>query len=387
MKIVQIAPCYVDIHKETGGVANIIRQICLKLEQSQIPTVLICTNTELGRIVAEAGIIEYSDFLTIHIVSQHKNPLWVPKKKLNSILKSIGNISLAHVHTCFSAIAEYSSKYFTNNRIPWIFTPHGKLSPTLFENKKLIKQVYFNLFVRKHLIQANRIVASSSDEIEYAKAMGLKGPFSFLYNGYTPCLTNVAYKNQWHLPPKSYLLFLGYLELRKQPDLLIRAFSKSKAVKELKLVISGPDSYGFRQNLEDLIDSLNLIIGENILFTDRVIGQAKWDLLQNAKALFLPSKGEGWPVVIAEAIGAQIPCVISKECNFKEINQMQLGIEVPDFNIESWTTAIDDICFNTEHYKEFTLNLGASKNRFSWDSITNEWINIYKKTIDEARAQ
>ena len=49
MKIIQIAPCYVDIYNETGGVANIIRQICLYLEQKKINTVLICTNTELGK--------------------------------------------------------------------------------------------------------------------------------------------------------------------------------------------------------------------------------------------------------------------------------------------------------------------------------------------------
>ena len=386
LKILQIAPCYVDIYKETGGVANIIRQICLKLEQSKIPTVLICSNTELGRIVAKPDIIKYSDFLTIHIISQYKNPLLGPVNNIRSILKSTNNISVAHVHTCFSAITEYSVKHFIKNNIPCIFTPHGKLSPTMFENRKLFKQVYFNLFVRKYLNQVSQFITSSSNEIEYAKAMRLNGNFSFIYNGCTPVKIKDIFKNQWHLKPKSYLLFLGYLDSRKQPDLLIRAFSKAKVLKEFKLVLAGPDSYGFRQYLEALVVSLNLVIGKDVIFTDRVLGDVKWDLLHNAKALFLPSKGEGWPVVIAEAIGAQIPCVISKECNFSEINEMRLGIEVNDFSIENWASAIDDICYNDVFYNELKLNLYASKSLFTWDSITNDWINIYSKTIDEAGA-
>lgn len=383
MKILQIAPCYVDISRETGGVANIVRQICLKLDQSKITTILICSNTELGKVVAKPEIIKYSDFLTVHIIKQHKNPLFGPTKILHSILKSIDNISLAHVHTCFSAITEYSMKHLTEKKIKCVFTPHGKLSPAMYKDKKFLKDVYFNFISKKNLNNVNAIVTSSSNEIDYAKALGIKSSYSYIYNGYTPVETKESFQKEWNLMPKSYLLFLGYLESRKQPDLLMRAFIKSKAIKKFKLVLAGPDSYGFKRTLEELAVSLNLVIGEHVIFTDRVQGQQKWDLLHNAKCLLLPSKGEGWPVVIAEAIGTQIPSVISKECNFSEIKKLGLGIEVSDFSIAKWVDAIDDICFNNDHHNEIKLNLIKSKNLFTWDSITQAWLNKYKKIIDE----
>jgi len=385
MKILQIAPCYVDIYNETGGVANIVRQICLKLEKNRINTVLICSNTELGKTVARSGKIEYSDYLTIYVVKQYKNPLLGPTKKLHSILKLFDGISLAHIHTCFSAITEYSMKYLTGKNIPCIFTPHGKLSPSMYSNNKLFKDLYFRIKSKRNLNHVNSIVASSSNEINYMKALGINGQFSYIHNGYSHFDSIETHQNYWKLDSKSYLLFLGYLDPRKQPDLLIQAFSKSMARKNFKLVLAGPDLYGFRKTLEKLVKSENLEINKHVIFTDRVEGEAKWDLLKNAKGLFLSSKGEGWPVVIAEAIGAKIPCVISKECNFSEINQLQLGIEVSDFKIENWTSAIDQICSNKEQNVRFEINLNKFAEQFSWDSITNEWISKYKTMLNEAR--
>ena len=121
----------------------------------------------------------------------------------------------------------------------------------------------------------------------------------------------------------------------------------------------------------------------NVIFTDRVSGQKKWDLLKNAKGLFLPSKGEGWPVVIAEAIGSEIPCVISKECNFSEIETLKVGIEVKNHEVDEWAKAIDEICFNNHLNLEFKKNLNHVKDSFSWSSIAEQWLNSYKAVINE----
>lgn len=380
MRIIQIAPCYVDMNSETGGVANIIRQICLYLEKNKIDTVLICSNTELGKTVAKPGFIKYSDNLSIYIVHQNQNPLLGPKKELLSVLESINDISIVHIHTCFSSITENSLKFFTKKKIPCIFTPHGKLSPTMFNNKGWFKKVYFNFISKKSINLVAKVVTSSINEIKYAQALGIKGQFTNIYNGYTPVDT---IKTESIYNSESYILFLGYLDPRKQPDLLIRAYKKSKAVKKFKLILAGPDSYGFQNKLQSLCDSLDLQIGNDVIFTGRVEGQKKWELLRSAKGLFLPSVGEGWPVVIAEAIGAEIPCVISKGCNFSEINSMKLGIEIDDFQIDKWAFAIDEICFNDELSKEYKYNLELYKKSFSWESITSEWIKIYNETVGE----
>lgn len=392
MKILQIAPCYVDIFNETGGVSNIVRQICLRLEKEKINTVLICSNTELGKVVSEEKYIKYSDFLSIYIIPQYKNPLLGPVSNLLNILRSFDEISLIHIHTCFSAITDYSLNYSVKNNIPSLFTPHGKLSPSMFNNKKFWKSIYFNLVLIGILNKVSGIVTSSRNEINYLKSFGIQNKISYIYNGYQK--VNISDLNistflsrKWELEPKSYLLFLGYLDPRKQPDLLIKAYLKSKAFEKFKLVIAGPDSYSYRAELENLIRSYKGNIMNKIIFTDRVVGADKWALLNGAKALVLPSKGEGWPVVIAEAIGAKIPVIISKECNFSEVTEMEIGTEVKDFSEESWSVALDEICYNDTLYKKFEESLEKYYSLFSWESITKQWIKKYFEILNETRAQ
>lgn len=386
MKIIQIAPCFVDLNSESGGVANIVRQICLHLADKKVHTILICTTTELGKSVSEAKFIQHSEYLTVHIVKQYPNPLLGPTKKILKILQSIDDISLVHIHTCFSSITEYSMKFLNQRNIPFLFTPHGKLSPNMFGNKKIFKQIYLNVLLKKRVNNAKLIITSSSNEIQYAKNLGLNNNFDYIFNGYPTVRnqekdsesTNIGFK-------KPYLLFLGYLDPRKQPDLLIQAFRYSKAFESHSLVLAGPDSYGFKKELELQIKELNLEIGVHVFFTGRITGMPKWNLLKNAKALFLPSKGEGWPVVIAEAIGAELPVVISQECNFSEINEFKTGIEVRTHKIEDWANSINEICFNESLYEEMKKNLALQKNQFSWETITLKWFNSYTKIINETK--
>jgi glycosyltransferase involved in cell wall biosynthesis len=160
---------------------------------------------------------------------------------------------------------------------------------------------------------------------------------------------------------------------------LIKAFHQSKASETYKLIIAGPDSYDFGVYLKKLVVSLGLF--DKVIFTGRVSGYDKWYLLENSVGLFLPSTGEGWPVVIAEAIGAKVPLVISKECNFSKIIDYNIGIEVDDFDTGKWAKAIDFLCFNQEQRNMFRQNLNVMSDSFSWSNIVQQWINKYNSFI------
>jgi glycosyltransferase involved in cell wall biosynthesis len=256
----------------------------------------------------------------------------------------------------------------------------------MIHNKRALKTLYFKLSLKKYLKRVSEIIASSSNELLYLNEFGLKNSSSFIYNGYTSFSENEHPKDVF-IHNKPFLLFLGYLDPRKQPDLLIRAFHSSKAKNIYKLVLAGPDLYGYQMELETLAKSLNLIVGENIDFTGRVTGKIKWELLRNARALILPSKGEGWPVVIAEAIGNETPCILSKECNFSEITQLNLGVEVTDHSISAWSAAIDEICFDEITYEKYKSSLEKNRLNFTWYAITNQWIAKYYSIINDAKTK
>jgi len=379
--IIQVSPCYVDMNSEIGGVANVIRQICLGLHENKMKTILICSNTELGKTVAQPAVIKFSEYLTIYVIKQNKNPLLGGGKLVRKILTSINDISLIHIHTCFSTLCDLSLQYAVKNTIPCVFTPHGKFSPAMFANKQYIKNLYFKWNLQKYLNKINEIVACSPDEKRYINQLGINNKISHIYNGYSEFVKTALSEQIQKITTFPYLLFLGYLDTRKQPDLLIKAFSQSQSSKKFKLILAGPDSYNLLNSLKKLISSLNL--EDKVIFSGRVSGYDKWYLLENSMGLFLPSTGEGWPVVIAEAIGAKVPVVISKACNFSDVTKYGVGIEMEDFNVNKWADAIDSICFDKEIRNVFINNLNNISKYFTWTNITKQWINKYISIINE----
>ncbi|MDR2408413.1 MAG: glycosyltransferase [Bacteroidales bacterium] len=365
------------MNSETGGVANIIRQICLNLQKNKINTMLVCANTELGKTMTDPETIRFSDHLVIHIVKQNKNPLLGFRKSIYRILDTVSEISLIHVHTCFSTICDASLKYAAQNNIPCIFTPHGKFSPAMFANKKQLKKLYYEWYVEKNLNNISKIIVSSPDEAIHIRQLGIKNDISYVYNGYYRYKEAILSEKVEKIPVP-YFLFLGYLDPRKQPDLLIKAFSQSSASKKYKLVLAGPDSYSYLGHLKELVSTYDL--ADKVIFPDRVLGYDKWYLLKHATALLLPSKAEGWPVVIAEAIGAKLPLIISKACNFSEITTLNIGIEIADFNISNWANAIDTLCDQMQH-AAFKRNLSNISESFAWENIVQQWINEYNTIL------
>ena len=80
--IIQVAPCFVNLRQETGGVANVVRQISLLLRKKGYAVTLICSNTELGKVVSEPLSFTSPEGIEVHVVDQFTNPLIGPSYKL-----------------------------------------------------------------------------------------------------------------------------------------------------------------------------------------------------------------------------------------------------------------------------------------------------------------
>jgi glycosyltransferase involved in cell wall biosynthesis len=222
--------------------------------------------------------------------------------------------------------------------------------------------------------RASAIYLSSKAEAAAFGRLGLPFNFGVVPNGFekdwsgsTPAIP---------IPAKPYVLFLGYLDPRKQPDFLVRAFAQSRARATHMLVLAGPDAYGFRSELEREVDRAG--VGEHTLFVGPVYGASKWALLENACCLCLPSKAEGFPLVLAEALGAGIPSIYSMQCNFPEAASAGAGLEITNFGTESWLQAIEMVCLDNDLNHKMRLAAQALAPRYSWSRIAQEWLSVYR---------
>jgi len=103
-------------------------------------------------------------------------------------------------------------------------------------------------------------------------------------------------------------VFLGRLCRRKGTDVLLRAFARAtKPSKEWRLLLVGPDDSGgsYGQLAEHMGTS------EQVLFRGAVSPDALGSVLRTAKVLVLPSRFDGWGVVLNEAASAGLALIAS----------------------------------------------------------------------------
>jgi len=373
LTLVQVCPTFVDLEKESGGVANVVRQLSLRLAAKGYDIIIVCGNRELGRVVAKEGEQVYSNNIKVRVFDQMWHPALGPIRELKGYINNINRQCIVHIHTCFSAFTEAAMNVANNKQFPIVFSPHGKLSPHMLSNYGLFKRLWWRLITRKLLKKSTVIGVMSSMETQEFERLDIQdNPFTVIPNGFEKVGKEEL---DCHLNSEKYILFLGYIDPRKQPEFLVEAFAKSKASKTHKLLFVGPDLYGFWEKVWEVAKSQQ--VEEAVSWVGSAYGSKKWSYLYNASLVCLPSLAEGLPVVLCEALGAGVPVVYSEQCNFPEISVSGAGVELREFDPGLWANAIDEIVSNIDKRDMMVSNALKLSRHYDWDVIVSEWERVY----------
>src|SRR4029077_13924546 len=148
-----------------------------------------------------------------------------------------------------------------------------------------------------------------------------------------------------------FILAAGRLAHQKGFDLLLRAFAVSKAgSRGLHLMIAGEGADGLY--LRDLAAELGL--GARVSFLGRVRDLSS--LMKAAVAFVLPSRYEGFPSVLLEALAAGVPCVAA-DCpgaTREILADGAYGLLVPAQDWRALEQAIDRITVDSELWSRYS---------------------------------
>ncbi|MEI7891114.1 MAG: glycosyltransferase family 4 protein [bacterium] len=188
--------------------------------------------------------------------------------------------------------------------------------------------------------------------------------------------------SKWNLKDKKYILSQGRLIKHKGVHYLIEAFKQledtSRIPNNFKLVIVGD---GF--HTDDYVKYLHTIAKgrENIIFTGMQTGQAMEQLFSHAYLFVQPSESEGMSLSLLEAMAhGRAPLVSDIKENLDVIEQDGFS-----FSSKSVLDLRDRLAFLLVHPEEVEKFGQLSKKRveseFSWDSIANKTIALYKSVL------
>ncbi|MCA0375119.1 MAG: glycosyltransferase [Gemmatimonadetes bacterium] len=213
-------------------------------------------------------------------------------------------------------------------RLPWIGFFHGQTHEDL-------KVRVYNLVDRLVLRRADRLVVVAPHQrarfpftrrLRYIPNAALPGDAARA-NAVPPVIPDTL--------PRPWLGYIGRLSHEKGWDVLLDALARVPVSQPCSLVIAGdgPD----RAACEARIDALGL--------RDRVhlLGQipSALPLYAQLDAIVMPSRSEGMPNVVLEALGADVPIVAARVGAVPElIPDDATGLVVPPENVPALTDAI-----------------------------------------------
>jgi glycosyltransferase involved in cell wall biosynthesis len=132
------------------------------------------------------------------------------------------------------------------------------------------------------------------------------------------------------LQGKRLALYMGRLHPRKGCEVAVQAFASVLAQDpQWRLIMAGPDSVGWQAELARMAADRGA--AQAITWTGMLLGDLKWGALRAAEVLLLPSHGENFGVVVAEALACGTPPLISDKVNiWREVQRDAGGLVAPD---------------------------------------------------------
>jgi phosphatidylinositol alpha-mannosyltransferase len=180
------------------------------------------------------------------------------------------------------------------------------------------------------------------------------------------------------LGSKKSVLFLGRMERRKGPEVLIQAFTRLRDL-DVRLIIAGegPEYRHCR--------ALTRSLGVETEFMGRVSEEVKRQLFRSVDAYCAPALGgESFGIVLIEAMAAGCPVICSDLPGFRAVAEEAARLVPPD-DAGSLADALREVLCD----EDLSLQMRGSSVRiaqaFDWESLAGNVEAIYRNALESAR--
>lgn len=395
MKILKTAQAYYPF-QERGGPAVKVRAIALGLAQrghsvtiltadwgfqpSMAPT-MTAEKCRWGWCAQEQGV--NAIFLRS---AGHYRALSLNPGMVSFCRGPLRNYDVVHVYGLYDFLGPAVTFFCRKNRIPYVVEPMGMFRPIV--RSIGLKKVYHEALGKRLLAGAHRLIATSDQEkrelidggIDSARIIvrrnGVEAPQS------TP--QRAVFRKEWQIPSQAKLvLYLGRVEPKKSPELLLEAFAQwcqtSQFGANSVLVVAGPEQdRAYSARLRSLASSLG--ITDSVRFIGPLYDERKWSAYCDADVFVLPSQNENFGNSAAEAMACGTPVIVTDQCGIAPIIKDRAGLIV-SHDLASIANALRILLEDGNVAARFRNACQAIVKELSWDGPISEMVKIYRDAL------
>lgn len=323
----------------------------------------------------------------VHVIEYDKPTSFFKKKfhiALKNLLKQSDDADVYHYHGVWLPSNHWVASAARKKGKKYVLNPRGDLETYRINYnkwKKFKKMLIWHIYGKKDVQNANCIIATSRQELEAIRRLGITAPIAIIPNGIE--MKNFPSEIVREQQEKKVVLFLSRVNPIKGLELLIEAWSKLPVdVKNgWELHIAGnSDPIDYVHKLENQISALNQ--SESVKLLGPITGEAKMQKYMNSDLFILPTFNENFGNVIAEAMMCECPAITTTNAPWEVLVEDKCGWWI-DLSVENLIKTLMEAMTLSDEQR--TLLGKKSReciiNHFSSESVAKKTKKVYEWII------
>lgn len=300
------------------------------------------------------------------------------RQHLASLTSANNSRCLVHDHAVWLPTNHAVAKFCREAGVKRIVSPRGMLGAWALNHGRWKKKLAWWMYQHRDLLSADAFHATSQQEADEIRALGLKQPIAVIPNGVTFPAFSIDRSQRVDDRPR-VMLFLSRIHPKKGLLSLLKAW-KDASPNGWQLVLAGPDENGHQREVEHLAETLG--IRSQVSFPGNLNDQQKWEWYGNADVFVLPSYSENFGIVVAEALAAGLPVIATHGTPWAELPLRRIGWHVPH-EIAALATAIGKATTMADEDRK-AMGKSASgwaHEAFGWTGVAEKMTDFYKSVL------
>jgi len=333
---------------------------------------------DLGRPASRRSRTRVVEGVSVHYLATPLRYRWMGiTPTLPVLLRRLPRPDVVHLFGLRDVVTTAVGLWARRRGIPYVLEPLGMFRPAF--RKVRTKRAFDALVAARVVDGAALLVATSTLERDELVAGGVDAArVAIRPNGFPatrPAARSGRLRARLGLSEREPLvLSVGRITRKKGLDLLVDAM---RDVPDASLAIVGPDD---RDGTSALIERLRAAngLGERVRMVPPLGEEVPLDVYGEADVFVLPSRGESFGMVAAEAAAAGTPSVVTDRCGVAELLAGKGALVVP-----CERNAIRDALLELLRDEELRRRLGegarAVAEELSWDEVVRRQEALYRR--------
>ena len=275
--------------------------------------------------------------------------------------------------------------------VPCVVTCHGEFSDWRWQRGSWYRRRVYMRRVWNPIMQSAAAIhcLTEEEQEDITKRVGSPAPLFVVPNGIPAELSSAIADTDPSdflarypsLQGKRVILFMARLVPMKGPDILARSFSRiASRFPDAVLLVAGPASEKHRGRMEAVLERAG--VRDRVVFSGPLSAHEQRSAYACAELFALPSRFEGFGIVILEAMAAGLPVVISDRCcgTRSLVAEAEAGLVVPPED-EPFAEAMAALLADRPRAARMARNGRRLVEAYTWPAIAKSMAARYSEAV------